>query len=301
LVLMPDLTFVAPANAISYCGAEPVLVDVDRATWQLDPELVVQFLAEECERRQGICRHIPTGRRVAALLLVHTLGYAAPVDRLRDLLAPWGLPLVEDAAEALGSRLQGQALGTFGTVGCLSFNGNKVLTTGGGGMILTADPQLAAQARHLSTQARRDAFTYRHDAVGYNYRLSSMAAALGISQLQRLPDTLARKAAIAQRYQAALPPAHWPQPLPHSQPNHWLMTALVPQRDALAQRLHADAIECRALWTPMHALPMFQDCRYLSQHQVSQQLFDQALSLPSSPTLSPAQQQRVIDHLTDSL
>lgn len=299
-VLLPDLTFVAPANAVRYCGAEPLLVDVEPTHWQMDVDLLRAWLARDCERVQGQCRHRPTGRRVAALLAVHLLGYAAPVDQLADLAAAYQLTLVEDAAEAVGSRLHGRALGTWGTLGCLSFNGNKLLTTGGGGMILTADAELAAQARHLSTQARREAFTYYHDAVGYNYRLSSLAAALGLSQLARLDETLRRKTALAGRYRAALPDLIWPQPLPGSQPNYWLMTAQLPDRDAAARRLQAHQIDCRTLWTPMHRLPMYAGCSFVTQDRVSERLFERALSLPSSVGLTEARQQRVIDVLRAS-
>jgi perosamine synthetase len=294
LVLMPDLTFIAPAHALRYLGAEPVLVDVDPGTWQIDVGLTAQFLRRDCEPQAAGLYHRATGRRVAALLVVHALGYAAPLDPLLGLAQTYRIPLIEDAAEALGSRLQGRALGTFGQVGCLSFNGNKLLTTGGGGMILTADAELAARARHLSTQARSDAFTYRHDALGYNYRLSSMAAALGLSQLDRLDDTLARKRAIAQRYFDALPQLAWPTPTPQSHPNYWLMTALMPDRDALAARLQAEHIDRRCLWMPLHQQPLFQACPYLSEQRVSEQLFASALSLPSSVGLSLDQQQRVI-------
>lgn len=294
LVLMPDLTFIAPAHALRYLGADPALVDVDPATWQMDVSLTAQFLQGDCEPQASGLYHRATGRRVAALLVVHALGYAAPMDRLLDLAQTYRIPLIEDAAEALGSRLQGRALGTFGQMGCLSFNGNKLLTTGGGGMILTADAALAARARHLSTQARSDAFTYRHDALGYNYRLSSMAAALGLSQLDRLDHTLARKRAIAQRYFDALPQLAWPTPIPHSSSNYWLMTALVPDRDALAARLQSAQIDRRCLWTPLHQQPQFQDSLYLTEQRVSERLFASALSLPSSVGLTLEQQQRVI-------
>lgn len=301
LVIMPDLTFVAPANAVAYCGATPVFIDVDADSWQMSPHLLSRFLTEECTVEKGRCIHIHSQKRVAALLLVHTLGYAADLDRLLPIADQHHLPVVEDAAEALGSQWQGQALGTFGTLGCLSFNGNKLLTTGGGGMILTANETLAAQARHLSTQARTDAFTYQHDAVGYNYRLSSLAAALGISQLKRIRETLARKRTIAECYQSALPSLTWPIPLSHSQPNHWLMTAVVGDRDKIAQHLTSRQIGTRALWTPMHRLPMFQQSLWVTEHSISDHLFKHALSLPSSVGLSREDQHRVIDAVQEAI
>lgn len=295
VVLMPDLTFVASANAVRYCGAEPWLVDIDPNHWQMDLGLLRERWGESFEKRGKDWVTQSQGRRVGALMLVHVLGYGAQLPAWQALAADLGLPLIEDAAEALGSRYGGRHLGTFGQLGCLSFNGNKVMTTGGGGAVLTDDAELAQRVRHLSTQARSEAFTYQHDEVGYNYRLSGLSAALGLSQLEQLPGFLTRKAQVMARYQAELGPDFtFPQLDPACQPNHWLCTARTPDRDGLAQALAAQDIQSRALWTPMHRLPMYRDGPLLTSHAHSDRLFAQALSLPSSVSLTEAQQTQVI-------
>ncbi|MEM9985249.1 MAG: aminotransferase class I/II-fold pyridoxal phosphate-dependent enzyme [Bacteroidota bacterium] len=298
-VLMPNLTFVAPANAISYLGASPFLIDVDPQYWQMDLELAKTELSNRLRRVNGEWVAKDTGRRIAAILLVHLLGYAHDVPGWVALAREYGWPLVEDAAEAVGSSYEGKALGTWGDVGCLSFNGNKIMTTGGGGMVFSPHPGWLDSIRHLSTQARVDAFTYRHDQIGYNYRMSSMAAALGLSQLNRLPSFVAHKTAIMHRYQENLPDVIFPKIHESCQPNHWLCTGLVKHRDGMARTLEKAGIQTRALWTPMNQLPMFQSVPYLSRGQVSQHLFQRALSLPSSSALSEQDQNRIMDSIRD--
>lgn len=304
LVLMPNLTFVAPANAISYLGASPFLVDVDPEHWQMDLDLVKMELATCLKRVNGHWVERNSGRRIAGILLVHLLGYAHDVHGWIELARKYGWPLIEDAAEAVGSSYDGRALGTWGDIGCLSFNGNKIMTTGGGGMVFSQHPEWLERVRHLSTQARVDAFTYYHDQVAYNYRMSSMAAALGLSQLKRLPAFMAQKNEIMNRYQANLPDLVFPISSEACKPNHWLCTAKVLDRNGLAQALQEVGIQTRALWTPMNQLPMFTSSPYLSQDQVSQQIFQQALSLPSSSSLSENAQARIlksIQHFQESL
>jgi len=300
-VLLSDVTFVAPANAITYTGARPILVDVSKSHWQMDQDLLADFLNRECEPRDNSCIHIPSGKRIGALVLVHALGYAAPLEPIQELCRSYHIPLIEDAAEAIGSRYKQQQLGSFGLMGCLSFNGNKLLTTGGGGMVLTNEEELAAKIRHLSTQARTDAFTYAHDQTGYNYRMNSMAAALGISQLGRIDTMLARKKEIAARYEKVLSPGIiFPNPLPYSAPNYWMPTGLFPNREALRAELSTQHIQTRSLWTPMHLLDMFSDCIFLTRERVSKQLFEKSLSLPCSVGMGEEELERVIDCLRES-
>lgn len=294
-VLLPNLTFVASANAVRYLGATPFLVDVHPEHWQMDLELLARFLHAECELRAGRCMHLSSGTWLSTLMLVHVLGMADQPEAFVNLAREWKLTLVEDATEALGSRWQGKALGTFGKVGCLSFNGNKIITTGGGGMLLSSDEALAARARHLSTQAKVEGEAYFHDEVGHNYRMVNLLAAMGVAQMEQLPHILARKRALALRYRQAFGSHRFPKTAASLAPNHWLTTIRVAQRDRLLRKLREAGIQARPLWVPMNQLPMYRDCRYIQEKDVSAALHAHGVSLPSSAGLRPEQQDRVID------
>jgi aminotransferase in exopolysaccharide biosynthesis len=301
-VIVPSLTFIASANPVAYERAQVLLVDSERETWNLDPALVLEELA----RRER------TGRRQPrAIEVVHVLGHPAAMDELLTACARYGVIIVEDASEALGARwargqLAGKHVGTVGTLGCFSFNGNKVITTGGGGMITTDDPALARRAKHLTTQARLPGPEYRHDEIGYNYRMTNMAAALGVAQLEQLPEFIERKRAIAARYDAAFASVDGITPPPR-QPwatsSSWLYSVLVDptrygcDRTALHERLLRHGIQTRPIWSPLHTQPMYRDVPRLGGH-VAESLFAQGLSLPCSVALDPAAQQRVIDAIT---
>ncbi len=295
-VLVPSLTFVASVNPIAYERGTPVLVDSELETWNLDPERVVDYI--EAAARAG--RKLPR-----AVEVVHLLGHPARIEPVIEVCDRHGVAVIEDAAEALGARYRGgrfdgKQVGTIGTLGCFSFNGNKVITSGGGGMIVTDDDVLARRAKHLTTQARLPGPAYRHDEVGYNYRLTNLAAALGVAQLEQLPGFLARKLAIADRYDAALagtalqppPRATW------AEPTCWLYSVRAGiERDALLAKLTAAAIEARPIWTPVHTMPMYRDAPRLGG-QRAEQLAAEGLSLPCSVGLSREDQNRVIDALT---
>lgn len=293
-VLVPTLTFIAPVNAVRYCGAEPVFLDADPVTWQLDADKAAQFLAEQGERRGEATINRRTGRRIAAILPVHLLGLACDMDRVLECAQRHRLPVVEDAAEAMGVRFRGRHVGTFGDIGVLSFNGNKVITSGGGGMLLTASGERAARARYLSTQAKDDEREYLHHAVGYNYRLTNLQAALGVAQLEQLERFLARKRAIAAWYAQGLCGiaglSLMPTP-PHTEATYWLYTILlrpgttVRERQAVLSRLEAEGIGARPLWHPIHGLPPYQACEAVDI-TCAPDLYARAISLPSSPTLT---------------
>jgi dTDP-4-amino-4,6-dideoxygalactose transaminase len=292
------LTFIASANPILYERGTPVLVDAEPLSWNIDPQLVVDELA----RRARMGARLPR-----AIEVVHILGIPAEIEPIADACERHGVLLIEDAAEALGARYNsgrfaGRHVGTIGRIGCYSFNGNKIVTTGGGGMLVTDDPEMAWRARHLTTQARLPGLEYRHDEVGYNYRLSNLAAALGCAQLEQLPRFLTRKREIADRYNAALgscvgvttsPRPEW------AQPSHWLYTILVnPERApldrrAVAEKLAASGIQSRPIWSPLHTMPMYRDAARLGGG-VAERLFDQGLSLPCSVGLTSAQQECVL-------
>ncbi len=299
-VLVPDLTFIAPVNAIRYCQAHPVLIDADPVTWQMDVEQVARFLAEECEQRGDICYDRRTERPVRAILPVHLLGSACEMDRIMTLARQYRLRVVEDAAEAIGVKYAGRHVGTFGDVGVLSFNGNKVITTGGGGMLLTDQPELARHARYLSTQAKDDEVEYIHHEVGYNYRLTNFQAALGVAQLEQLDGFLTKKREIACTYEALLrrSPAitriHVP---PHVEATYWLYTVLLPpgttraERQAAIRFMTEQGFEARPLWHPIHGLPPYRDCQTVNiEHTPS--LYDRGISVPCSVGLRAEDAQR---------
>lgn len=291
-VLVPDLTFVAPAYAVRYCGAFPVFIDVDPKTWQIDPLAVERFLAEECELRGGACVNRRSGRPVKALVPVHLLGSACDIERLVGAARRSGLKVVEDAAEGVGTRIGSRHVGTFGDAGVLSFNGNKIATAGGGGMIVTSDAALAKRCHYLTTQAKDDALEYVHNEVGYNYRLTNLQAAVGVAQLERLDARIARKKRIAEIYRECLQGSGiecMPEPRGVRQ-TYWLFTVRLPgssleRRQGVVRRLHANGVGARPLWHDLSRLKAFDGCQaYRIEH--SRALYEQAVSLPSGPGLT---------------
>ncbi len=308
-VLVSALTFVAPVNAIDYCDAHPVFMDADPRSWQMDPEKVAEFLEEECERRPAGLVNRRTGRPVRALLPVHILGLAAEIDTFVDLARRYDLRLVEDAAEGLGVRSRGRHVGTFGDTGALSFNGNKIVTAGGGGMVITADAASAERVLYLTTQAKDDALEYVHNTVGYNYRLTNLQAAVGAAQLEQLPGFIARKRAIAARYAEAFRRPDvtlMPAPRAHVDPTYWLYTILLPEgtaveaRKAVVAELHHRGIGVRPFWHPIHALPPYREAQaYRVEH--ASRLYARGISLPSSVGLSAVDQERVIAAVNEVL
>ncbi len=302
-VIVSNLTFVAPVNAISYCGAYPILMDADPKTWQMDAEKVARFLAEECEMRSRECYNKRTGRRVRAILPVHILGLACEIDRIVGLAREYHLQVVEDAAEGIGVRYRDQHVGTFGDVGVFSFNGNKIVTTGGGGMIVTNNQAYADCARYLTTQAKDDPLEYVHNEVGYNYRLTNIQAALGVAQLEQLDKFIARKQAIARGYGEAFAnlPGITPMPTPpHSEPTYWLYSVLlgegttIKERKALIRALNEEGIGSRPFWHTIHDLPPYCNCQaFQIEHSV--RLYERGVSLPCSVGLKEGDLERCIE------
>jgi perosamine synthetase len=292
-VLVPGLSFVATANAVRYCGAVPHFVDVEERTLGLDPGRLEEHLSRQTELRRGGCWNRVTGRPVRTVLAVHTLGHPVDLDALAAVCNRFSLALVEDAAAALGSFYRGRHCGTLGRFGVLSFNGNKIVTTGAGGAILTDDGELAQRARHLiSTAKRRHPWAYFHDELGFNYRMPNLNAALGCAQLEQLPDFLARKRVLAARYREALGQVAglrvFDEP-PPGRSNHWLSILLLDaeratDRDELLQAGQRDGLELRASWTPLHRLPMYIECPRMNL-EVAESLAERIVTLPSSGRL----------------
>jgi len=294
-VLIPSLTFVATANAVSYTGAVPHFVDVSETTLGIDPDKLAEHLAEVADLRDGQCVNRRTGRRIAAIVPMHTFGHPVDLDRLVEVAAEWQLPVVEDAAESLGSWHRDRHTGTIGRLGIFSFNGNKIITTGGGGMIVTEDEELATLARHLTTTAKKPhTWQFIHDRVGYNYRLPNLNAALGCAQLEMLDEFLERKRRLAERYAAAIDPieglATFHEP-PHARSNYWLNAILLDRadaalRDELLAALNEAGLQSRPIWTPMHQLPMYAQCPRMSL-PVTEDLADRVINVPSSAIALP--------------
>jgi perosamine synthetase len=306
-VLVSTLTFIAPVNAIRYLGAWPVLVDAEAEFAQMDVQRVADFLAHGCRWQDGALRNRVTGRRVRAILPVHVLGHPVDAAPLRELATRYELAFVEDASEGFGALYRGEPVGGLGDVACLSFNGNKLVTTGGGGMLLTDDEALARHARHLTTQAKDDPVEFVHDEIGYNYRLTNVLAAIGVAQMEHFPAYVATKRAIAARYAAAFAGVPGITPLgeaPWARSTYWMYTVRVDPAayGATARALHAALaarrIETRPLWQPMHRSPAHRGAQALGG-EVADAWNATALCLPCSVGLTEEDQQRVIDGVID--
>jgi dTDP-4-amino-4,6-dideoxygalactose transaminase len=295
-VFVSTFTFAAPANAVAYCGANPVFVDSDAATWNMSPALLDKALTEA-----RAANRVPK-----AAVVVDLYGQCADYDELRPLLEEHGVTLIEDAAEALGASYKGQAAGTMGAMGVFSFNGNKIITTSGGGMFVTPDREVADRVRYLATQARQPAVHYEHRDVGYNYRLSNLLAALGRAQLRRLAEMKERRLAISDRYRAEfgdvdrvrfMPIAPW------GGWNGWLTCVVFDRaeaRDAAQAALEAADIESRPLWKPMHLQPAFAGAA-AHVDGTSEELFRRGLCLPSGSVMTLSDVDRVCAALGDVL
>jgi perosamine synthetase len=295
-VLTPTLSFVATANAITYRGATPHFVDSEERTLGVDPARLEAYLQTVARIDREVCVNTRTGRPIRALAIMHVFGHPADVDGLAEVAARWKLVLVEDAAEALGSRWKGRHMGGFGRLAALSFNGNKIVTTGGGGAVLTDDPALAKRAKHLTTTAKvPHRWAFEHDEIGWNYRMPNLNAALGCAQLERLPDMMARKADLAGRYARAfegLDGGRLLTPRAGATVNHWLNALVLDRpdriaRDSVLEALNDAGFQARPLWTLMHRLPMYARCPR-DALPVAEALAARVINLPSSAALADA-------------
>lgn len=290
-VITQPLTFVATCNAIAYQRAHPVFVDVDRDTLGLSPDALDDFLTTTCEMRGDVCMNRSTGRRVAAVLPMHTFGLAARIDRIVEIAARWGLPVVEDAAEALGSSFDGRPLGSFGRLGAFSFNGNKIVTSGGGGAIVTDDPDLARRAKHLTTTAKiPHAWEFFHDEVGFNYRLPNINAALACAQLENLDYFVKRKRELAGLYLDLARQSNLSMVCEQARArsNYWLSALLVDEpehRDLLLEEAVRQGIMMRPIWALMTDLPAFADSQRADSLSNAVWLQRRIVNLPSSVAL----------------
>jgi dTDP-4-amino-4,6-dideoxygalactose transaminase len=297
-VLVSTLTFSASVNPIRYLGASPVFIDSERASWNMDPAL----LCEELEARAR------SGRLPRAVVVVHLYGQSADLDPILAACERYGVPLVEDAAEALGSTYKGRAPGTLGRAGIYSFNGNKIITTSGGGMLVSPDEALIRQALKLSTQARDPAPHYQHSEIGYNYRLSNVLAAIGRGQLRVLEDRVAarrRNHAFYVRALADMPGISFMPEAPWGRHTRWLTTVTIDperfgaDREAVRLALERENIEARPVWKPMHLQPVFAGFERRGG-RVAEELFQNGLCLPSGSNLTPEELARVVEVVRDT-
>jgi len=291
-VYLPSLTFCGSVNPVIYVGAEPVFLDSERQTWNMDPALLAAELAADAKR----------GRLPKAVIAVHLYGQAAQLEEIARLCAEYEVPLIEDAAEALGTLHKGRHVGTTGQLGIFSFNGNKIISTSGGGMLVADDPELIARARFLSTQAREPQPHYEHEQVGYNYRMSNLLAAVGRGQLRHIEQRVAARRANFDDYAARLGELPGISMMPEAEGDRatrWLTVMEVDAAEFGADpgeiRLHLESldIEARPLWKPMHMQPVFADCRMVGG-AVCEQMFRQGLCLPSGSSLTAHDRDRVV-------
>jgi len=297
-VFCSSLTFVASANPIVYMGAEPVFIDSEPETWNLSPQALERAL-QDADRE---------GRLPKAVIVVHLYGQSAKMDEILDLCSRYGVPVIEDAAESLGSTYKGRASGTMGRFGIYSFNGNKIITTSGGGMLVSDDTEALRQARFFATQARDQAPHYEHSRTGYNYRLSNVLAGIGRAQLEVLEERVEARRAIFDRYRrelGGLPGIRFMPELEGTRSNRWLTALTVDAAEAgvspqtLLESLAEQNIEARPVWKPLHMQPLFEAVTYYphsggSEGSISERLFRTGLCLPSGSQMTEAEQMRVI-------
>jgi perosamine synthetase len=302
-VVVPSLTFVATANAVRYRGAHPVFIDAEPHHWQIDPGLVATFLVEECEVRDGVLRNRTTDRPVRAILPVHVHGHPCDMDPIVELARRFRLVVIEDATEGLGAEYKKHPVGSLGDVACFSFNGNKMITTGGGGMIVTNNSEWARNARYLTTQAKDDPLEYVHCQVGYNYRLTNVQAAMGCAQMESISEYVAAKRRIAATYSRAfrsVPGLHPQREATWAQSASWMYSVCVDSAEygldsrTVLKMLSSKGVQSRPLWQPLHCSPAYPRAQCLGGG-VAERLNRDVLSLPCSVGLTETQQTHVID------
>ncbi len=293
-VICPALTFVATANAVSYCGAVPIFADSDPETAGLDAPKLAAFLADACDRDERGVRHRASGRRIGAIIPVHVFGHPVDLDPILDLGRAYDLPVIEDATESLGSRYYGRPCGALGTAGVLSFNGNKIITAGGGGAVLTRDEALARRIRHLTTTARSgNGFHDAHDEIGFNYRMPSINAALCCAQLEQLDDIVARKRTLAGLYRellADIPGVTVFTERNWAKSNYWLNWMLLEDadtRDVVLAESNARGILARGCWRLLSDLAIYRDAPRTDDLSGARSIEARLVNLPSSPSLMP--------------
>ncbi len=300
LVLVSNLTFIASVNVIKYVGAEPILFDCDKETWQIDEKLIQNFLENECYTKSGSCFYKKTRQRIGAILPVHILGHTTQIDKIVKLGVKFKIPTVEDAAESFGAKFKKKQLGSFGKVGCFSFNGNKIITTASGGVVITNQRSLAKRIKHFSQQAKSSKIDYIHNQIGFNYRMNNLCASLGLTQLEKLDFFIKQKEKIANIYIEGFKRNKFInliKPTKFSKPNWWLFTILINHEKIDAKKMYKklleNGIQTRRLWQPMNLSIPYKNCIMIGANN-SFNLYKNALSLPSSVSLKNKEQMKII-------
>jgi len=300
-VIAPNITFIATLNSIKYTGAHPILIDVDADNWQMDLDLLEKYLRENTETKtvdnQTFSFDKTTGKRVRAIMPVHVLGNIGNMRRMVAIAEKYHLEIVEDAAEALGSTYDKQHAGTFGKIGVFSFNGNKIISTGGGGVIVTDDEAIAKRAKHLTTQAKVSPMDYIHDEIGYNYRLVNVLAAIGVAQMETFPENLKKKKQMDAFYRkqlAGVGDIKFQEIPEDTDPNCWLFTFQTSRMRELLDYLNNNGVQSRPFWMPMNQLDMFKDDIYIQDNDISASVYKNSLSIPSSAGITQEQLEEVV-------
>ncbi len=296
-LIVPNITFIASANAASYTFANPIFIDVDPNTWQIDLDLLEEFLAENTEKRDELSYLVSTGKPIKAIMPVHVLGNMCDMSRLVEICTRYNILVIEDASESLGSYYKGKHSGGFGKMGVFSFNGNKIVTTGGGGVIVTDDSELAKRAKHLTTQAKANPDTYYHDEIGFNYRLVNVLAAIGVAQMEQLPLFLKQKKWIDSYYKEHLNnigDITFQKVTEGVDPNYWLFTFSSSKQQEILDKLQLENIIARPFWIPMNQLPMFLNNIYVQKNDNSRKVHSNSLSIPSSVNLTEKNLENVV-------
>jgi dTDP-4-amino-4,6-dideoxygalactose transaminase len=321
LVVVPNITFIASANAVAYTNADPLFIDVDPNTWQMDLDLLESYLKENTIQKDGACVLKPTTEkhvfvsseaetnkstdqqsgqqhRIAAIMPVHVLGNMCDMPRLAKMASKYNIPIIEDATESLGSYWNGEHTGSWGIMSVFSFNGNKIITTGGGGVITTNNEAHAKRAKHLSTQSKVNPETYYHDEIGFNYRMVNVLAAIGVAQMEQLDDFIQKKKAIDAYYRKHLEGVgdiQFQKVVDEVDPNCWLFTFYSKKQEVILKSLKENKVIARPFWTPMNQLPMFNDKLYVHNNDHSHDIHKYCLSIPSSVDLTEEDMHRVVD------
>jgi perosamine synthetase len=299
-VITPNITFIATLNAIKYTGADPILIDVNASNWQMDLDLLEEYLNNNTFVSNGITILNSTNRPVKAIMPVHVLGNVGNVDKLLHIAKKFNLSLIEDSTESLGSFYKGKHTGTFGKFGVFSFNGNKIISTGGGGVIVTDDEELAKKAKHLTTQAKSSAMEYIHDEIGYNYRLVNVLAAIGVAQMEKFPTLLENKRKMDHFYRSELVGVGdiiFQEVSKDVNANCWLFTFKTKKMRDLLAFLNENGVMSRPFWMPMNQLDMFKNDIYVSKNDVSSSIYETCISIPSSAGITQEQMVEVVKQI----
>lgn len=307
-VLVPNLTFIAPLNAVSYTGATPILIDCELDTLGICPQKIEEYIEENAQLEDGVLRNKKTGHIIKAIMPVHIFGFGCKMDELQRIAKKYSLKVIEDASEALGSQEGGKFFGTYGDLGCFSFNGNKIITSGGGGMIVTDNTEMAKKLKHLSTTAKINGLYFEHDEIGYNYRMVNVLAAIGLAQLEQIEGFMEVKLKNALLYKEKTRNLRgfsyfWPEN--NQKPNHWFYSIVLDdeiaeERDKVIDYLQENGVDCRPIWKLMNELSMFKKLPHGDLSQ-SKYISEKIINVPCSTNLKEDEIIKVVDKLSEAI